>query len=185
VIEDEQPETVERYGDSKFGRSCLVARRLIEAGVSLAMVNWPGHESHFDTHAGHFSSTKNDLLPLSDQAFSALLEDLAARGMLEETLVVWTSEFGRTPALNGNTPAGRDHWPFVYTNELAGGGFQGGEVYGSSDDITAYPKDDPVHARDFVATIYHALGYDESTQVVDHLCRLHSIVAGNAVADLF
>ena len=69
MIEDEQPETVERYGDSKFGRSCLVARRLIEAGVSLAMVNWPGHESHFDTDAGHFSSMKNDLLPPSDQGF--------------------------------------------------------------------------------------------------------------------
>jgi hypothetical protein len=185
VIEDEAPATVERYGPTKFGRSCLVARRLVEAGVRLALVNWPGHECHFDTHADHFRSMRDDLLSPADRAFAALLTDLEERGLLEETLVVWTAEFGRTPALNGNQPAGRDHWPFVYSVALAGGGIRGGQVYGSSDDIAARPRDNPVHARDIVATIYHALGVDESAQVFDTLGRPRFVINGQPVLDLF
>ncbi len=184
-IEDEKPQTVERYGDSKFGRSCLVARRLVEAGVSLVTVAWPGHENHFDTHGDHFRAMREDLLPPMDRGFSALLADLADRGLLDETLVAWTGEFGRTPALNPNKPPGRDHWPFVYSTVLAGGGIRGGQVYGSSDAIAAHPKDKPVHVRDFVATIYHALGYDQSTTVVDPSGRRHPVVQGNPVAALF
>lgn len=184
-IENEKPQTIERYGDSKFGRSCLVARRLVEAGVSLVTVAWPGHENHFDTHADHFRTMREELLPPMDRGFSALLEDLADRGLLEETLVVWTGEFGRTPTINGNKAPGRDHWPFVYSAVLAGAGVRGGQVYGSSDAHAAQPKEKPVHASDFVATIYHALGYDSSTQVVDPQGRRHYVVKGQPVLDLF
>lgn len=184
-IEDENPKTVERYGDTKFGRSCLVARRLVEAGVSLVTVAWPGHENHFDTHADHFRTMREELLPPMDRGFSALLEDLSERGMLDETLVAWTGEFGRTPAMNGNKLPGRDHWPFVYSTVLAGGGVRGGHVYGSSDASAGQPKDNPVHASDFVATIYHALGYDAKTKVVDQLRRPHYVVKGQPVLAMF
>lgn len=184
-IEDESPSTIERYGSHKFGRSCLVARRLIEAGVSLVTVAWPGHENHFDTHADHFRMLKEELLPPMDQGFSALLEDLRDRGLLDETLVVWTGEFGRTPSVNGNEKPGRDHWPFVYSTVLAGGGVRPGQIYGSSDDIAGRPRDNPLHVTDFVATIYHALGYDSTTQVVDVLGRPHHVVSGQPVLSLF
>lgn len=184
-IEDEKPQTVQRYGDTKFGRSCLVARRLVEAGVSLVTVSWPGHENHFDTHADHFRTMRDELLPPMDRGFSALLEDLDERGLLEETLVAWTGEFGRTPSINGNKPPGRDHWPFVYSTVLAGGGVRGGHVYGSSDAIAAYPHENPVHASDFVATIYHALGYDAGTKVVDQTGRPHDVVKGQPVLPMF
>jgi uncharacterized protein (DUF1501 family) len=97
---------------------------------------------------------------------------------------VWTGEFGRTPTINGNKLPGRDHWPFVYSSVLAGGGVRGGHVYGSSDSIAARPKDNPVHVSDFVATIYHALGYDATTKVVDQAGRHHYIVRGNPVLAL-
>ena len=184
-IRDEKPETIAAYGPGKFGRSCLVARRLVEAGVRLIMVCWPGHENHFDTHGGHFPDMKNNLLPPMDQAYAALLHDLDQRGLLPETLVVWSGEFGRTPALNGNNPAGRDHWPWVYTSVLAGGGIRGGQHYGESDDQAAYPKDAPVHVSDFVATVYHALGFDRDTVVHDPLGRPHHIVAGQPLQQLF
>lgn len=184
-IEDEQLATVERYGDSKFGRSCLVARRLVEAGVKFVTVCWPGHESHFDTHANHFDDMKKVLLPTMDQAYAALLRDLHDRGLLDETLVVWSGEFGRTPAMNGNNKPGRDHWPWVYTSVLAGGGIAGGQVYGSSDEHAAYPNTDAVHVTDFVATIYHALGYDSATIVRDQQDRPHHVVQGKPLTRLF
>lgn len=184
-IDDETPETIDRYGQSKFGRSCLVARRLIEAGVSLVNVCWPGHENHFDTHSDHFPSMRNSLLPPSDKAFAALLQDLDERGMLAETLVVWTAEFGRTPSLNGNNLPGRDHWPYVYSTVLAGGGIRGGQVYGKSDAIAAYPQENPVHVRDFVSTIYHALGYDRDAKVLESNGTPHFFVPGEPVRKLF
>jgi hypothetical protein len=184
-IEGEDPKTIERYGDHKFGRSCLVARRLIEAGVSLVTVAWPGHENHWDTHADHFRMMREELLPPMDRGFSALLEDLDERGLLGETLVAWTGEFGRTPAVNANKQPGRDHWPLVYSAVLAGGGIRPGHVHGASDHIAAHPKSDPVHASDFVATIYHALGYDERTKVTDQLGRPHYIVKGKPVLTMF
>jgi hypothetical protein len=184
-IEDESPQTIERYGNTKFGRSCLVARRLVEAGVSLVSVCWPGHENHFDTHSDHFRMMREELLPPMDRGFSALLEDLDERGMLEETLVAWTGEFGRTPSINANKPPGRDHWPFVYSAVLAGGGVRPAQVYGSSDTSAARPKDDPVHASDFVATIYHALGYDGTATVTDQFGRPHHVVQGRPVSGLF
>ncbi|MFN0056107.1 MAG: DUF1501 domain-containing protein [Planctomycetales bacterium] len=118
-------------------------------------------------------------------AFAALLDNLADRGMLDSTLVAWTGEFGQTPAINGNNPPGRDHWARVYSTVLAGGGIQGGQVHGKSDNLAADPKDDPVPVTDFVATIYHALGYDDQTQVVDPLGRVQHIVAGRPLLSLF
>lgn len=185
LLRDEKPETLARYGDNKFGRSCLVARRLVEAGVSLVTVPWMYLHStkNFDTHANHFKLMKDLLLPPVDQAFSALLEDLAERGMLDDTLVVWTGEFGRTPKINNG--AGRDHWGEVYSTVLAGGGIRGGQVYGASDKIGSVPANDPVHVKDFFATIYHMLGFDRDSRVVDPAGRPHFFVEGTPVAKLF
>ena len=183
-IDDEKPATRERFGNHHFGRSCLVARRAVEAGVRLVTVAWPITKefSHFDTHADNFPTMKKNLPPM-DQGISALIEDLRDRGMLDETLVVCTGEFGRTPTINSN--GGRDHWGSVYSTLLAGGGIVGGQVYGSSDKTGAKPKDNPVHVSDFVATIYHALGYDRNTQVTDFSGRQHFIVPGHPVMPLF
>lgn len=184
-IDDEKSSTLARYGDNKFGRSCLVARRLVEAGVSLVTVPWMHLVStkNFDTHKQHFKVMKDLLLPPVDRAFSALLEDLHERGMLDETLVAWTGEFGRTPQINKN--AGRDHWGNVYSTVLAGGGIQGGQVYGASDKSGAEPADKPVHVKDFVATVYHALGYGPRTTVMDTSGRPRFLMAGTPVRDLF
>jgi uncharacterized protein (DUF1501 family) len=120
-----------------------------------------------------------------NRAFSALLEDLADRGLLESTLVAWTGEFGRTPSMNQSNAPGRDHWGRVYSTVLAGGGIQGGQVYGKSDNLAAEPKERPVPVADFVATIYHAMGYDDTTKVIDPLGRPHYVVAGRPVLGLF
>lgn len=185
LLDREPPAMLERYGDNKFGRSCLVARRLVEAGVGLVTVPWMylTSDRNFDTHSKHFKVMKELLLPPVDRAFSALLEDLDQRGLLDQTLVAWTGEFGRTPKINGG--AGRDHWGNVYSTVLAGGGVRGGQVYGSSDRIGGEPKDRPVHVTDFVATIYHALGYGPGTVVHDAGGRPHPIVPGRAVTALF
>jgi hypothetical protein len=183
-IDDEPVKTRQQFGETHFGRSCLVARRLVEAGVRLVTVAWPIRPelSHFDTHAGNFPTMKKNL-PVMDQAIAALLGDLKDRGMLEDTLVVCTGEFGRTPVINPN--GGRDHWGSVYSTMLAGGGITSGQIYGSSDKQGAEPKDNPVHVSDFVATIYHALGYDRNTRVIDYQGRPHFIVKGRPVLPLF
>ena len=183
-IDEEPVATRERYGGSHFGRSCLVARRLVQAGVRMVTVAWPilPETPHFDTHADNFPTMKKNL-PVMDRAVSALLQDLEQRGILDETLVVCTGEFGRTPVINPN--GGRDHWGPVYSALLAGAGVTGGQVYGSSDKQGGQPQDHPVHVSDFVATIYHALGYDRNTRVVDYQGRPHYIVKGQPVLPLF
>jgi hypothetical protein len=181
VTDNESPSLRARYGNDRLGRSCLVARRLVEAGVSLVTVIFGG----WDTHSHHLEHTRDRLLPPLNRAFAALLDDLADRGLLDTTLVAWTGEFGRTPIINGNNPPGRDHWATVYSTVLAGGGVQGGQVYGKSDKLAAEPKDKPVPVADFVATIYHALGYDVDTTVLDPFNRPHHIIAGRPVLDLF
>jgi len=181
ALDTESAALRDRYGNDQLGRSCLVARRLVEAGVGLVTVVFGG----WDTHSDHLEHTRDRLLPPLDRAFSALLEDLDARGLLAETLVAWTGEFGRTPWTNANTPPGRDHWARVYSTVLAGGGIKGGQVYGSSDKLAGDPKDNPVHVRDFVTTIYHALGIGPDTQVVDMLGRPHFIVPGTPLVKLF
>lgn len=184
LIEEERPSTLERYGDNKFGRSCLVARRLVERGVSFVTVPWMYLHStkNFDTHAKHFSVMKDLLLPPMDQAMSALFEDLSERGLFDNTLVAWTGEFGRTPKINGN--AGRDHWGKVYSTLLAGAGIRGGQVYGATDKIGGEPTDNSVYVSDYVATIYKVLGYDSSTIVHDRFGRPHPIVQGTPVKAL-
>ncbi len=181
AIDDEPAALRAQYGDDRLGRSCLVTRRLVEAGVALVTVIFGG----WDTHSHHLEHTRDWLLPPLNRAFGALLDDLADRGLLDSTLVAWTGEFGRTPVINGNQPPGRDHWSRVYSTVLAGGGVRGGQVYGRSDNLAAEPKDNPVPVGDFVATLYHALGYDDETEVADPFGRRHRIVAGRPLLGLF
>lgn len=165
----------ERYGMNRFGQSVLLARRMVEAGVSLVQVNWTRFKEDtavnpaWDTHAANAARLKSPLMPVMDLAYSALLEDLAQRGLLDETLVVWMGEFGRSPKINA--AGGRDHWGYVFSAALAGGGIRGGQVYGSSDAIGAYPKDNRVGAQDFVATIFHCLGISANHELADPLGR--------------
>jgi uncharacterized protein (DUF1501 family) len=134
-----------------------LARRLIEAGVRfVTTVNGPSIV--WDTHQDNFSRLKNRLVPPMESAFAALLDDLAERGLLDSTLVVWMGDFGRTPLINNQ--GGRDHWPQCYTMVLAGGGIRGGQVYGSSDSRGAVPTAFPVTPADIHATVFRALGYD-------------------------
>jgi len=171
----------ESYGRNTFGQSLVLARRLIEAGVPCVTVNW-SRGGPWDTHANNFEGMKKSLLPPWDQSFSALLDDLSARGLLESTLVVATGEFGRTPKINKD--AGRDHWAGCYTSVLAGGGVQGGRVHGASDAEAAYPARDPVSPADLSATIYHCLGISTEAEVRDQFNRPLRITTGEPVRSL-
>jgi hypothetical protein len=154
----EEPEKIrERYGRHTWGQSHLLARRLVEAGTRfVTTVNGPSIT--WDTHQDNFGRLKKRLVPPMEQAYTALLDDLEERGLLETTLVIWMGDFGRTPTINKDV--GRDHWPQCYTVVLAGGGIRGGQVVGASDKIGAYPKDRPVRPADVHATVFRALGYD-------------------------
>jgi len=169
----------DQYGRHQYGQCCLLARRLIEAGSRLVTVNWPDDGQGFwDTHGNNFPSLKDRLMPHADRGFAALLDDLSARGMLDDTMVVWVGEFGRTPQVaNG----GRQHWPGCYSAVLAGGGVHGGMVYGSSDRIGASPADLPTSPADLTATIYRALGIDPSMPVFDRLGRELTLTEGTAI----
>ena len=154
------PKQIERYGDHSFGWSLLMARNLVASGVNLVQVNLGNNET-WDTHQAAFPNLKNFLLPPLDQSLSALLEDLDSSGLLDETMVVVASEFGRTPKIFRLPKAklpGRDHWGAVQSVLFAGGGIKGGRVIGSSDKIGAYPAEDPQKPENFAATIYDALG---------------------------
>jgi hypothetical protein len=183
----------DRYGRHTIGQSTLLARRLVEAGVPFVSVfsHTDVDKGSWDTHTNHDHRTKNDLLPPADQSFSALLEDLGQRGLLDEVLVVWMGEFGRTPrrgvnfSNNTNNATGRDHWCNCYSVVLAGGGVRGGQVIGSSDWIGGYPKERAIHISDLAATLYHALGVDPRSQVRDIQGRPHNICEGQVVAELF
>jgi len=182
----EEPDRVrERYGNNRWGQSVLLARRLVEAGVTLVQVNWtrmPGDTNDspaWDTHGKNAERLKGHLMPVMDQAYSALLEDLEARGLLAETLVVWAGEFGRTPKING--AAGRDHWGHVFSVALAGGGIRGGVVHGASDKIGGHVKDSRVQPQDLTATIFHCLGHAPDTEVHDALGRPHPISRGTVL----
>ncbi len=177
----------DRYGRSRFAQSVLLARRLVEAGVGLVQVNWTRikgqlNQGGWDTHEKHNQAMKDLLMPIMDRCYSALLEDLAVRGLLDETLVVWFGEFGRTPRFNGN--AGRDHWGHCFSLALAGGGIRGGVVHGSSDRNGAYPVDGRVEPRDLLATIFHCLGYAPDTEVQDSLGRPLPISRGRVITSI-
>lgn len=153
----ESPAIRDRYGRHSWGQSHLLARRLVEAGCKfVTTVNGPSIV--WDTHKDNFKQLESRLVPPMERAFSALIDDLRERGMLDSTLVIWLGDFGRTPTINKG--AGRDHWPQCYSAVLAGGGIRGGQVIGASDSIGAYPKDQPVTPADLHATVFTALGYD-------------------------
>jgi hypothetical protein len=175
-----------------LGQCLLLARRLVESGVRLVTVCTGRRiDQSWDTHRQHFPLLKKSLLPYADRAFSALLEDLAERGLLDETLVVAMGEFGRTPKLGqitsgaGADAAGRDHWPHCYTVLIAGGGIRPGTVYGASDAFAAYPKSNAVTPEDIAATIYHALGIPPETVIYDSLDRPHVVALGTPIGELF
>jgi hypothetical protein len=183
-IQQEKEATREEYGRTTFGQCCLLARRLVERGVRLVTVFYCERSGGFiwDTHKDHFSINKTKLLPVTDQAVPALLNDLEQRGLLKETLVVWTGEFGRTPKVNKD--AGRDHWPHAYTLLMAGGGIRGGVVYGATDEDAAYPIENPVSPANISGTMYHALGIDPHTEIRDRLNRPFPIAA-DPILELF
>lgn len=189
----EDPRIRDRYGRHPHGQAVLQARRMVEAGVPLATVFWQNDgltnvSVYWDTHNRNFVDLKTRLMPASDQAFSALLDDLDARGLLDETLVVWTGEFGRTPRVGqsvvggaGAGADGRDHWPHCFTTVLAGAGIRGGTVFGASDRWAAHPARDPVTPADIAATIYHALGIDPAVELNDLLGRPHRLCLGEPI----
>jgi len=201
-ISQESPATRERYGmmapaaqpgdgaaagavgRDLRGQNLLLARRLVEAGVPFVNVNdFRQQGQNWDSHADNFGQNRKYLLPQADRALAALIEDLAERGLLESTLVVASGEFGRTPTINAS--AGRDHWPDCYSVVLAGGGINGGQVFGSSDRIGAYPETDPVTPADLAATIFWRFGIDPATEVRDTTGRPHRIATGEPLRRLF
>jgi len=185
-LNEENEKTRRRYGYHPFGQSVLMARRLAEAGVPLVTVYWRNGRKRtdigWDNHINNFVNLKNWQLPPTDQAFSALMEDMSASGQLEDTLVVLMGEFGRTPGISDQ--GGRQHWPQCYSVVLAGGGIRGGEVFGSSDAKAAYPATNPVTPFDLGATIYHLLGINSETTVHDFLGRPHRICSGTPISGL-
>ena len=184
-VEREDARVRDRYGRHIHGNCLLLARRLVEAGVPLVTVNWHDDGQNFwDTHGENFKHLKDRLMPPSDMGFSALIEDLEARGLLDSTLIAWVGEFGRKPAIT-RANAGREHWPHCYSVVLAGGGVHGGQVYGASDRNGAYPEDRPVSPSGIIATIYHALGIPDSVEIVDRLARPRRIRESRPLIELF
>jgi hypothetical protein len=175
----------ERYGMTLFGQSCLAARRVIEAGGRFVTVFWDGYGQFagcaWDTHAFHYPRLKEYLLPGFDLAYSALIQDLTDRGMLDDTLVLWLSEHGRTPQIDTKPQgAGRHHWSRAYSVALAGGGTPRGKVVGSTDRLGGDVEETPVSPKDLLATTFHLLGIDPATTVPDRQDRPHPI-AGDGV----
>ncbi len=186
-LSQEKPETRDRYGRSKFAQSVLLARRLVEAGTSLVQVNWQrieGKENNgsWDTHKTHHASLKGWLMPIMDQCYSALIEDLDERGMLDETLIVWVGEFGHTPKINAR--AGRDHWGRAFSIALAGGGIRGGVVHGSTDFQAAYVTSGRVLPKDYIATVLHCLGLSPETELTDPQGRPFPISRGTVIRNI-
>ena len=191
-ISREDKRARDRYGRNKHGQSVLLARRLVEAGVRFVTVNSIGDPEigggdDWDTHDRHFPVLKDDLLPKTDQAFAALVEDLQTRGLLDSTLVVWVGEFGRTPTISEGRigGAGRDHWANCFSAVLAGGGVKGGTVYGSSDKQGAFPTSDPVSSGDFAATLFWKFGLNPGTTIHDLNGRPVHIGEGKPIRKLF
>lgn len=194
-LEQETNATRDSYGRNTFGQSCLLARRLVEAGTRVVEVVWPkvaNSDNHsWDVHTGLESRMKNQSAPMLDQGLSGLMTDLDQRGLLDETLVIAVGEFGRSPqkgvSTSGNTNSadGRDHWPYCYTGVIAGAGIKRGYVHGKSDKTGSSPLEDPVHPGELLATIYHAFGIDPETIVYNHLNQPRELVKARAVTSLF
>ncbi|MBI1915049.1 MAG: DUF1501 domain-containing protein [Planctomycetes bacterium] len=185
----------DRYGRNTFGQSCLLARRLHEAGTRFVEINWPVYANSdgsytWDDHRSMSERMKTRTAPVFDMALSALLGDLDDRGLLAETLVVAVGEFGRSPQRglstsgNVNNDDGRDHWPYCYTACLAGAGVKRGFVYGKSDRTGSAPLENPVHPGDLLATVYHSVGINPSTMVSNHLNQPRELVKGEVLTGL-
>lgn len=187
----ETPALRETYGKNTFGQSCLLARRLIEAGTRFVEVNWPkvaNSDNHsWDVHVGLSGRMKNQSGPMFDAGVSALINDMDQRGLLKETMVVVVGEFGRSPQRgvstsgNQNQDDGRDHWPYCYTALVAGAGVKRGYVHGKSDKTASAPIENPVHPRELLATIYHSMGINPATIVYNHLNQPRELVQAEAV----
>lgn len=199
-LEEEPPAVRERYGLTRFGQSCLLARRLVEAGTRFVQVTWParsddepapGPDGSWDTHRNNFPMLRDHRCPVLDQSLSALIADLHDRGLLASTLVVAVGEFGRSPKIGASTtnnvgPGGRDHWPECYSALIAGAGVLPGRIYGESDRFGAYPKLNPVHPYDLLSTVFHAVGIDPDAEYTDNLNRPRRLVEhGGPVLGLF
>ncbi|MBK67766.1 MAG: hypothetical protein CMP22_06510 [Rickettsiales bacterium] len=207
-LSKESPKVRERYGlpdrDDRstgarqfgglphLGQSLLLTRRLVEAGVRfVTLTAGRRRDSAWDGHLRHFPILRKSLLPYFDRGFSAFIEDMSERGLLEDTLLVVMGEFGRTPKIGQATtstikmPGGRDHWGHCFTVLMGGAGVKGGYVYGSSDKHAGYPETNPVTPEDVAATIYYALGIDPESHIEDALGRPHKVALGKPVLDIF
>ncbi len=192
-LSEEDERLRDRYGRTKSGQSLLLARRLIEAGVRFVTCfsgSNPGDA--WDTHTQNFKQLKNRLMPEEDLAFSALIEDMDSRGLLDETLVVWSGEFGRKPHIgkpnpltNNIGPGGRDHWPPCYSLVLAGAGVKRGYVYSESSPHAEYPRSRPHSPADLAATIFWALGLDPKSEIHDRLGRPYRLADGEPITGVF
>src|SRR5262249_18451128 len=180
-LDGEPPRLRDRYGQHRFGRAMLLARRLAEAEVPMIAIHFNEMTvcDGWDTHSKNFPALQSELLPMVDQGVSALLDDLCQRGLYDQTLVVMMGEFGRTPRINKD--AGPDHWGLGQSVLRAGGGIQPGRVLGSSDRIGAYPASDPVDPVDIHATMYHSMGLSPEQPMHDHLRRPYPICTGRVV----
>jgi hypothetical protein len=189
-LKNEDPRLIERYGRTLFGQSTLIARRLVEAGIRFVNVTWDLFWDRiqidydaWDTHTRNFPILEENKLPYLDLTYTALMEDLSARGLLDETLIVMMSEMGRTPNINGN--GGRDHWTYCYSVMLAGAGIRGGTAFGASDTKAAFVKDMPVSPADICATIYECLGIDPEMAVYDRAGRPVPVAqSGRAIREI-
>lgn len=186
-IEQESPETRERYGRNKFGQSLLLARRLVEAGVPVVQAAM-GIVQTWDTHVDNWGRLKNTLLPQLDRGLAALMDDLSSSGLLDQTMVVVMGEFGRTPkvsTLDGQAVSGRDHWASVYSLLAAGAGVRGGQVIGQSDSIAAYPITRSWSPADLCSTVFNALGVGEDAHLMDPLGRPNQLRNGAVIEPLY
>ena len=186
-IHREDPRTLDRYGHHQFGRSLVLARRLVEAGVRMVQVNLGANES-WDTHQSAWPVLKDKLLPPLDQALSCFLDDLASRGLLARTLIVMGGEFGRTPRISTIPSAklpGRDHWGPVQSLFFAGGGVRGGTVVGASDKLGGHPRTQAYYPSDLAATIYDVLGLGPNPEYRDRLDRPFAATNGTPIKALF
>ena len=185
----------DRYGRNTFGQSCLLARRLIEAGTRVVEVIWPkiaNSDNHsWDHHVELTKRMGTQSGPMLDRGLAAFIADMDERGLLKDTLVVAIGEFGRSPLKgvstsgNQNSADGRDHWPYCYTSVVAGAGIKRGYVHGKSDKTGSSPAEDPVHPTELLATMYHAFGIEPETIVYNHLKQPRELVKAKAVTKLF